>query len=616
MNVRLKALLGTAEAGQAATRWIINFAENNPVKTIQEMEEMFKGLVNAGIKPTTEAMQGLVGATVKYGLSGQDLGRLTKALRQVGAMTNTQKQEMNQLSEQIPLFMREVAKAMNTSQDQLLEDIKNRKVDSAKTINTVMMILSKGSAEAIADFNKTWEGGLARLSIAWTKLLQELGATVFFEDMKSGLDRITNFVKENTDLIKDAFGETWRRVADTFQTVFSGLFDATAGDLFTVVEMFGALVKGIGTFGLGLLQVGKIAVKVIGGMAQIVNGILKAITMAKSPSLAIRSKDELTRDLKALQDEAQSYVEGRSDAYIERLKKQNKTFISLLERIEETKAALGTGIPIDINIDFDGQIQAFKEAQSQLAEDHKSSLERIAELRKTYADKMTNDELSKLFGEGVNNSAQNKKDEDLIGKQVEKNLNNLTVDQPQNFSTGWKKALEDIKEKAKESFGEMADLGEYMGRNITDALSSGFETLFQQLKEGVLDVKSIMMSVLDEIYKAMARILAQRMAMGIVMQVGSLIAGGVASSGSGTGASADTGLASNDSFMSNAALRKPSVSSQGMQKVEIINNSGEQLQVTQARSKSENGDTIMSIVLDSINRNKNGSRSMLKAMMA
>lgn len=617
MQVRLKALLGTAESGQAATRWIINFAENNPLKTIKEMEEMFKSLVNAGIKPTTEAMQGLLGATVKYDLSGQDLGRLTKALRQIGAMTNTQKQEMNQLSEQIPLFMRELASAMGKSQAQLLEDIKNRKVDSAETLNNVMMILSKGSAEAISDFNKTWEGGLARLGVAWTKLLQQMGATGFFDDMKSGLDKITNFVKDNTDLIKDSFGVAWGNVADTFKAVFSGIFDATSGDIFVALELVMGLIKGVGTLGALLGEVGKAMASVFATSVKVVNQLVKVLTISSNPEFFNKGEANLREQLR-LQELT---VLKAKEAYIDYQVFWNsnpdeesaivKNLDKAIARVDLLKSALGDAInePL-INTDLVAGFNSFIDKQGEIESAYRRSMEKIKNLRKEYADKMTNDELSKLFGEG-SFSNQNKKDEDLIGKQFQENIDKLTVTQPQNFASGWKKAMEDIKTKAKESFGTIEDLGEYMAKNINDALSSGFEKLFDQLKEGTLNVREVMMSLLEDVYKSMTKILAQRMAMGIVNSISSALTPS-SPVGSGTGPVVSGGV--QGPLLPNGSFGKPS--NQGMQKVEIINNSGTQLQVTQAKSKTENGDMIMTLVLDQIHRNKNNSRGLLKAMMA
>jgi hypothetical protein len=106
--------------------------------------------------------------------------------------------------------------------------------------------------------------------------------------------------------------------------------------------------------------------------------------------------------------------------------------------------------------------------------------------------------------------------------------------------------------------------------------------------------------------------LAHRMAMGILESVGGMFAS-TATSGTQMSGTATAGYP-------NASQVGPTQAN-GMfksspQSIQIINNSGEKLEVTQARSKSTGQDQVVSIVIDSIMRNKNGSRDMLRGALA
>ena len=221
MKIRLEGMLGSAEKGEQAFEWIKQFQLDNPIADLQTMTKQFVGLVSAGIDPTTGAMKGLIGAMAKYSLTADDLNGVTRALRQMTALTNAQKQELNQLVERIPQLTKIVAKEMEMTQEELLKNIHGMTVNSMDLARATLRALEKDGADMIKKMEGTWQAYINRLKTAWFELMIEIGDAGYFDSAKQ-------FIKTVTDGIKNAKREVviiLDALKDTVKTLFGGMLD-------------------------------------------------------------------------------------------------------------------------------------------------------------------------------------------------------------------------------------------------------------------------------------------------------------------------------------------------------------------------------------------------------
>lgn len=636
MKVKLAGLFGgNMKVGEDALKWVREFQAANPVKSIEAMTDSFHSLVSAGIKPTEEAMKALIGGAVKYGLTEADLKRVLVAMRQITAITNAQKNELNQLAERLPQISKKLSEELGYKSPELFQQAMTRmEVDAKAMATATVRILGQGADEAIENYGKTWEGGMVRLKTAWFNFIESLNSGSAFDKLKGGLEEVTGWFNKMAFYASNLGGEF-----DYLIKAGIDFYNSFAKGIVEINKLMGQLT-GIGTgsnsaFGSLLIVIND----AIAGF-EILGIIINAQMQIATESFFL-FRDKATsawKQVKAL------FVE---DADVEAKKSLNLTLQSKMEDLQKLRDDLrnqmvtqvnnvrdhATGEPLwsgaimnilktqiaDLTTEVESLQNALKDPASRTFSDIvDASVDKargaIAKIQGTQI--TANKAVTMAFNEQYDEGTRKKKVSELP-ESVQAYVQGLIDAEskiqalPKTFGESWGVAMKKAKEDFDKNFGDIVALGKYAADSLTKAFTSGFELMFQQLKEGTINLKDVMMNILNSVYDAMAKIIAQRMAIGLVTQVGTMFA--TAPAQVGTGASADGGMGMGDNYMSNAGgLQKSSTSS----KVEIINNSGQQLEVTQARSKSNGGDQIMTIVIDQIMRNKNGSRDMLRGALA
>jgi tape measure domain-containing protein len=625
MRIRLEAVTGSVEQAEQSFEWIREFQKRYPVRDIQSMTQAFIDLVQAGINPTTGAFKDLIAGSAKFGLTVADIRGVTRALRQMTALTNAQKQELNQLVERIPGLTARVAEIMNMSQQELLEGIRRMQVDSRDLAAATLNAMGSDADDVLNRFSNTYEAGIAKIKTAWFELMVEIGNTGAFDAVKEAIKGISNLITNFNNSVIKTMGENLFNLGKSIFDMFGNIFDAI-GDILT-----------INTRGSALENMNRLVIFMIAGF-KTVSAIIKNIAQNWSAALA---------NMKAKWGNFQDYISESTGGIITGpTKKAQKEIDELSNKIRDL------GIWIEKLDEIDGMERTANKWRRELSDLKKELLDLSKKSTKSFSDskkaldnndfaKQLNNDLksiNKEFNDMLVNSSKvfKKLERDRkraglstpneiqpiaqIGKtkDVQERLKK-NLETSKSFSDGWNNALETIRDKSHDVFNDVEVAGQQAAKATVRAFETGLTNLFDNIIEGkVTKFRDLMLNVIKDIAKQLARLAAQQAAQGIAQGIGNIFSnqGTQTTYGDGTGGTTASGGANTavslQKASNNAALRQKAGGQTNM-KVEVINQSGELVQATQTETRQEFGVQIMSIVLDSVRTNRNGSRDALKA---
>jgi hypothetical protein len=179
----------------------------------------------------------------------------------------------------------------------------------------------------------------------------------------------------------------------------------------------------------------------------------------------------------------------------------------------------------------------------------------------------------------------------------------------QTFTTGWRVAMGQITEDFNQTFGSMVALGRESAKEIAMAMSDSFNDFFVDAIEGrIRQFKDYLLDFFKSIGRAIANMLSQYIAVQALGAIMPGVAPAAAAGGATAAGGANTAVAVGRGKATAVGATSPTI--------QIINNSGTPLTGTAAYSQTDMGETIMTIVLDAVGRNKGGSRDALRGMLA
>jgi len=165
-----------------------------------------------------------------------------------------------------------------------------------------------------------------------------------------------------------------------------------------------------------------------------------------------------------------------------------------------------------------------------------------------------------------------------------------------DFRIGWGQAMKQIEEQWNNSWGEMTAIGKSSAELIARAMASSMDNFFFDAIDGKLkQFKEYLLSFLRDIARAMTQIMTQRIVIGALSGMG---------------------LADPASSMKASPSVRGKAGGVSSPAVQIINNTGTPMQGSAQMTTGDMGEAVMSVVLDSVYRNKGGSRDMLRGMLA
>jgi len=633
MHIKMKAVLGDAKAADQAFAWIEDFQRKNPVSTIQQMTNSFNDLINAGIDPTSGAMESLIAAQTKYGLTAHDISGVTRAFRQMTALPHAQKQEINQLAERIPQLVKKMALEMGKTPKQVLVEMKKVQLSSEDAITAMLKFMRRGGKETMKEYAGTWAAGVNQMKTQWFKLMTEIGDAGAFEFAKNAFGKITSSVSGMVKLIKAN-----KPQIDAIFTSMRTHVDNISND----IKEFAKLLYGADT---GILQVVGIVINEMMSSIRIaINSVLLLLTKARSMMNEFKKAKQGNKyrgkdgELNPFGKASLAELDKEEALSLGPIRTQIKDSIDAIESIRRTPLAHHLFSKKSKDETLKAAKEYYKDLLAREAEllkaidaerakilDKAPEKESFVDKYKKMMDKVLDSRrmiFSKLSKGFTAKSGKPPEEEAAEGfEHLKKSIEdvNARIETPPEL-TGYMKAVDEIKTKWEKTYGDMDKISMKFATTLNQSLTATFDTFFDDLLNNKIpDLKAAFHGLANDIIKSMLRIQSQKLAMGITESIGKLA--GSMFGGPEVFRGADISgfmnpLGGGGPVGQGTVLSPVGTGSVLRNKVEIINNTGESMVASKATVRRDNGETIMSIVMDSINRNKGGSRDMLRGALA
>lgn len=156
-------------------QYLIRVAQNAPF-AINAITDTFVKMSSVGIDPTSGALQSLVDAVAAFGGTEQTLHRASIAIQQMAGKGVISMEELRQqLGEAVPTALPMLARALNTSVEELVEQISLGRVQAAPALQALFNEFEMafgGSAQRLMD---TFSGRLSRLQTEFRLFALEVG---------------------------------------------------------------------------------------------------------------------------------------------------------------------------------------------------------------------------------------------------------------------------------------------------------------------------------------------------------------------------------------------------------------------------------------------------------
>jgi tape measure domain-containing protein len=623
MTIQLNAMMGSAAKGKEAMAWIRDFQLRNPIADLETMVKSFNQLVSAGINPTTGALKAMVGAMAKFGLTADNLKSITRATRQMTALTNAQKQELNQLVEQIPMLTAMVAKEMGMSQEKLLKELEDRKIDSKSMASAMFRGLLKETDGMVEEMTGTWEAGMNRLKTSWSNMMTALGNSGLFDKIKEKMEGLTTVMSNNQSLMISYMNNVIN-VGSNFLDIFieaNNVMNGAVGPggflkvymtgidtIFTTLGMgFAAIasyIKMIGALFTGyekrLFYFQERVSKWVGGKgpSEKLSDEIKELTSKRASMVAIHNQNGAGILSGEFGDTTEiKKISAEIDEKIALLKRYKSYF-----KEEDEYEVIGKDLMNNLKKSTD---ELFK----------RTNLIERAFNPKTYqippvtitGTKPLNipgtiDPFAMPPNAGYPDMSRLSYS-DLVGPNDWRP--NAEAHRPDSFLEGMNRGLDEMTKKFDEAYGTWEKKGVAFAEITARSMGDAFDEFFFDVLEGNLKkATDYFNSFFKSIAKSIAQIVNQQIAMGIVSGiVGSF--GGTLQGGSYQTAPVNRTPTTGGGTM----VAKP-------MQVNIINESGQPVRAKSATASQSASGMALNLVIEGLSRNENGSRDAMRAMLA
>jgi len=639
MKFRMDALLGSSERGDGAFHFIRQFQRDNPISSIKALTSAFEDLINAGMDPADGSLESLITGAKKFGLTDQSIGRVTLALKQMAAGINLQGQELNQLAEQIPGITKKLAKELNIPLSEFKESMQKRLIGGVEAAAAVVRILGKEGEGVAKAYAQTWEAKIIQIQSLWFDLMTKVGEGGGFKKAKDILDQVIDIMKNKSGEIIAFFNTMIFGFTEVMNSVIKGFNQLDFQEV-------GKLWINVFTNVVGLLKKAVLYTRIMienSSAAFKPGGLIHILTGGGSESASsIKARSRLTERRSQLDKEIKE-IQGYQDKFIKDYKKSEEEFAKKVQ-LANQEALFGK------NEDGKHSMQdvmgraAMERYKRYLSKVLALSKERASINKQLFGDngktlEMLKNDIDKVDGEVADTQKKlyaNLKNGLGKGKELTaeflqiygaggtkgffgggkmKDINEVKTF-TEKFTENWVKGIDTVGAKFKDVFATVQSQGEFMAETVTRSMERSFSRFFDDLIDGkIVKLKDAILGFLKDIARALSRALSNRLATGILTGLATAFTPKTTNSG-GVGSDVFAGTQGSSGFSSGGFddFRTPQIHTKasGM-KVEIINQSGEQVEAKSASMSTDYGAQIMSIVIDSVRTNRGGSRTALKA---
>lgn len=257
LEIRLNAVMGSAQAGERAFDWIKKFAVDTPY-TVQQTTDAFMQLKNFGLDPMDGTLQKIADASAKYGKGADTAARVTLALGQAWARGKLQGQDTLQMIDAgIPVYEllskatgKTAAEIQNMSEKGTMgHDVMRKLIDQ----------MGKEGAGVAAEKMKTFSGAVSNMGDAFENAIDRLRK-------QGGFDFLTQSILKFTEVIPalvESAGNIASNVGEAFMSLY-GIVKEAFGEIFDVIQsVFGKDSKpmtGMDAFKGALKAIGTVVV--------------------------------------------------------------------------------------------------------------------------------------------------------------------------------------------------------------------------------------------------------------------------------------------------------------------------------------------------------------------
>ena len=668
---KLKVSLDTITKGHgqetfdALNQWAIDM----PINT-QKAIETFINLKAMGLDPTLETMTTLVDTTSALGGSEETLSGIARALGQIATKGKVSAEELMQLAEQgIPAYEILAQKFHLTGKQ--LGNIGNAGLDANKAITALVEGMNERFGGQASRMMSSWSGLMESLKAQVSEFERQVMESGPFQIMKDGLKQFLDYfntAQGKLDLAHWAHNLSVG-ILKAFDVLLAGIqtFDAAIKPILTKMwdevtrlwEVFKGLPSWVQEAGiLGAAIGGKKGIFILGSFVHLldtaknsVEGFAAAINGDISFSdLATSNKEELEALLEGVKKTKEAIndqpfifrgtVQQTEDS-IDRLRAKLQEMINApfqykpMGKLELPQT--GTKKPQTATGD-DEATKAFENAQK--AAQRKLMQATLSDLEfKKWA---INQEIAD-FKKGVADKVSTEAEYLEFRKAKLKEIEQLELEATGSITDGWNKGWETATKKLQDNFAT----GESMAQNAASNMEGSFKTLFSDGMKGQLDdlgdyITSFFDSVLNAFIDLQAEMLAKSVMKGGSSLFGSLFSaflpnahgnafvdgkvkafatGGIVNRPTlfpmktGMGLMGEAGA---EAIMpltraSNGDLGVKAVGTSSEQKMDIriINESGQQMEVTNAKTTIDYAKQIVEVWIDAHHNNKYGLRSYM-----
>lgn len=236
---RLAGLMGGAEAGAQAGKWIEEFADKSG-RRINDITDAFVGLKAYGLDPMDGSLEALINKTTQLGGDASTLQGLSLALGQMWAKEKIVQEEVNQLRERGVNAFDLLAKAMGKTTVQI-QDMAAKGQLGRNEIKLLIDEIGKSADGAAAGALDTLSGKWNVLQNQFQKFGERIASSGVMELLNEKLQGVLDTVGDLTEdgtldnlavAIADAFGQGAERVEEFVKSLagvdFKQLIDDSA----------------------------------------------------------------------------------------------------------------------------------------------------------------------------------------------------------------------------------------------------------------------------------------------------------------------------------------------------------------------------------------------------
>jgi len=642
LQAKLKSI-GEANPRKSALG-LIGFTNRNPIFDIKYMQRAFLQFKAVGIDPLNGSLQALTDASAAFGLTSADFGKAVLAISQMMSKTVVNSEELRQqLAERIPGAAQDMAKGLGMSMKEFMKNLEQGKIAATDGLDALFSVWSKkfkGSADNMA---KTWDGLMQSIWNQMRILALEIGQSGPFETLKKQLSLFLEEFKSKRGEIARIFISIFNTLKSVYKDIFG--FDSAAGVVGIIKNILLAFAVFFRTMVVMVVDAVDTVKKFFSKHEALVEKIDKLFDKA--------AKILNAPDKAASKVYNWSHQKGYDIAdYLYRSGNGNKV-ISPAERRRNFLGMLNSGSPSGGSPIFDAVF----------GNQDRSLLPRIPMRNNmirqgSFEDIAHGYSVPRLYQGWALSPSQGKfsmggkKSESLQERQVtatekvakafEKMIEELRkptefqkevaqamtydpatyVKRPEAkgwkaFRQGWFDTLEKVQSKFNTVVFNMKNVGIQFAETISTAFADTFEKFFLNVMEGKLGkFTDYLKNILLQVGAIMSKLAAQAMTsqlMSMFQRAPSTASGPVYTGDDFT--SVSNPLPYN--FSNTPGLG--STSTVGGRKarfsVNIKNESGQQVEATNASMSQDPSGMVMNIVLDSVNRNKGGSRDILKGLI-